>query len=262
MAPSCLQYLAECGSSLLCAAVDHGEVEVGRVAVVGKVDEREAGATFEDEPPTDFRSGVVELRVPERLGFEVDGLGPLDDDPERTAADGRDADLCGASDGDRADGIAEQPKIGEGTQVGDAMVPVAEGGPDGEGEIVGGGRGVERAEGADGVAPSAQPVDQAVVLQPSQGVRGGSGRAVERGPGFVEGELLLALGDEGVDQFPTLRLAPLSFERAWRSGMSYHSLRPSLTTPGANVVPPISTASQCPVTTMHHDRELLPIASR
>ena len=240
MAPSCLQYLAECGSSLLCAAVDHGEVEVGRVAVVGKVDEREAGATFEDEPPTDFRSGVVELRVPERLGFEVDGLGPLDDDPERTAADGRDADLCGASDGDRADGIAEQPKIGEGTQVGDAMVPVAEGGPDGEGEIVGGGRGVERAEGA----------------------RGGSGRAVERGPGFVEGELLLALGDEGVDQFPTLRLAPLSFERAWRSGMSYHSLRPSLTTPGANVVPPISTASQCPVTTMHHDRELLAIASR
>ena len=92
MAPSCLQYLAECGSSLLCAAVDHGEVEVGRVAVVGKVDEREAGATFEDEPPTVFRSGVVELRVPERLGFEVDGLGPLDDDPERTAADGRDAD--------------------------------------------------------------------------------------------------------------------------------------------------------------------------
>jgi hypothetical protein len=62
MAPSCLQYLAECSSSLLCAAVDHGEVEVGRVAVVGKVDETEGGATFEDEPPTVFRSGVVELR--------------------------------------------------------------------------------------------------------------------------------------------------------------------------------------------------------
>jgi hypothetical protein len=62
MAPSCLQYLAECGSSLLCTAVDRGEVEGGRVAVVGKVDEAEGGATLEDEPPTVFRSGVVELR--------------------------------------------------------------------------------------------------------------------------------------------------------------------------------------------------------
>ena len=96
--------------------------------------------------------------------------------------------------------MAEQSEIGQGAQVGDAMLPVAERGSHGEGEVVGGGRGVERAEGADDVAPSAQPIDQAVVLQASEGVGGGGRRAIERGPGFVEGELLLALGDEGVNQ--------------------------------------------------------------
>jgi hypothetical protein len=50
-------------------------------------------------------------------------------------------------DGDRADGMAEQPEIGEGGQVGNAILPVPEGDPDGEVKVVGGGRGMERAEG-------------------------------------------------------------------------------------------------------------------
>ena len=86
-------------------------------------------------------------RAPDRLGFEVDGLGSLDHDPERTAADGRDADLRSASDGDRTDRVAEQSEVGEGAQVGDAMLPVAESGSDSEVEVVGGGRGVERTRG-------------------------------------------------------------------------------------------------------------------
>lgn len=59
--PNFAQRLDEGGGSLLRGAVDHGEVQVGRVAVVGKVDEPDRGATLEDETSTVLRSGVVEL---------------------------------------------------------------------------------------------------------------------------------------------------------------------------------------------------------
>ena len=62
-------------------------------------------------------------------------------------------------------------------------------------------RGHEQGEraGLQQIGGSGSP-HQAVVLQASEGVGGGGRRAIERGPGFVEGELLFALGDEGVNQ--------------------------------------------------------------
>jgi hypothetical protein len=179
-------------------------VRIGAGCTGGKSLRQPLDTSHEVDPKSAFEQCPVQRgppRAPDRLGFEVDGLGSLDHDPERTAADGRDADLRSASDGDRTDRVAEQSEVGEGAQVGDAMLPVAESGSDSEVEVVGGGRGVERTERADGVMPAPQPVDQAVVLQASEGVGGGGRRTIERGPGFVEGELLLALGNEGVDQF-------------------------------------------------------------
>ena len=61
MLSSRLQHLAEGGGRRLGAAVEDGKVQVGRVAVVGKVDETKSGAAFEDEPSAVFRSGVVKL---------------------------------------------------------------------------------------------------------------------------------------------------------------------------------------------------------
>jgi len=114
-------------------------VRIGAGCTGGKSLRQPLDTSHEVDPKGLFEQCPVQRgppRAPDRLGFEVDGLGSLDHDPERTAADGRDADLRSASDGDRTDRVAEQSEVGEGAQVGDAMLPVAESGSDSEVEVV------------------------------------------------------------------------------------------------------------------------------
>ena len=59
MVPSCLHHVANGGGGLLYAAIGDGEVQVGRVAVIGKVDEADGGTALEHEPSIVVWSGVV-----------------------------------------------------------------------------------------------------------------------------------------------------------------------------------------------------------
>jgi hypothetical protein len=99
-----VEYLGERGEATLggesSGAEDLGEQrDPGRIGVGCAVDKslrQSLDASREIDPKGAFEQCPVQRgtpRMPERLGFEVDGLGPLDDDSQRTAADGRDADL-------------------------------------------------------------------------------------------------------------------------------------------------------------------------
>jgi hypothetical protein len=52
----------------------------------------------------------------------VDGLRPLDDDPEAAVADGPEADLLRAGNEDSTDGMAEQSQFAQSAQVGDPVL--------------------------------------------------------------------------------------------------------------------------------------------